>query len=344
MQIQSIAFKSANSSSLFEQNRNSSNSSDVPISPYIFAKADESKNNTVKYSVLGLGVLLTGVALFKHKKIGEILSKTFGKESKTNEQIVKEKTEEIVTNLFGGNVNPAEAAASYKERQKVAQAIAEKRRSFPELIAAREEHHSIVQRNKAKIHSEQYDLAYYKDEFRGNVTIPAQRLKSLKESTNPELKEMFDLDRKNFHILEGIMIHGSDRPEKKQLLGHFISEAKKYDMDVVHIQAGGRNPMEIAREISKKLPEAKQKFLTDKKHTMFVIEDADKILNIKDKALSSQNGPCRGSINVHTHECGEEGIMWVSTVKDIRQLDESCYRGGRVAKVIDIDKAVKLSK
>jgi len=256
-----------------------------------------------------------------------------------------DKTKKL-TDMLLGNQNPAGLKKSAEEVAEEAMEISKKRMSFPELISHREERSAIIKKNRVKEDNNQLDLDYYKDNFRAYVTIPVDRLNSLRTSTNPELKKMFNIDRNNFMIDAGIMIHGSDRPEKKQLFEHFITEAKKHDMDVIHIPAGDSDPEIFTQNIAKLFPKAKENFLNNKKATMFVMEDVDKMLNLKDERLSVLNGPCRASINVHTNKCGMDGVMWVSTVKDISQIDPSCHSGGggRVSKIINIDNAVKVDK
>lgn len=157
---------------------------------------------------------------------------------------------------------------------------------------------------------------------------------------------MFDIDRNNFTISTGLMIHGNNATEKKALLNHFVSEGEKHGMNVIHLDAGDSDPQLLAQKIAKLFPEAKAKFQNEKVATMFVMEDMDKMLNLKDPSLSATGSIVRGMINVHTDKCGQDGVIWVSTIKDIKQIDPSCYDGGggRVRHVINIDDALKLSK
>jgi len=255
-----------------------------------------------------------------------------------------EKGAQKITDMIMGSQNSEDLAKGAKDAAARARGISQKRMQFPELLAGREDRHAILAKNKVKESSGQLDLEYYKDDFRAFVTVPVERLNNLRKSNNPELRAMFDLDKNNFMINEGIMIHGSNRTDKKQLLEHFITEAKKYEMDVVRIQAGDSDPVVFSQQIPKLFSEAKERFLKDKKATMFVMEDMDKMLNFKDPQLSAQNSWVRGAMNEHTHKCGNDGVIWVSTVDDLSQLDESCYRGGRVRHTIDIDKTKKFNK
>lgn len=278
---------------------------------------DNKGNNTPKYLLIGASVIATTViAVINRKKIGEVFGKLF-----------REKT------------GAQQASAR-------AEALSKKRMKFPELIAHREERHEIIQRNREKERNNKLDIDYYKDVFRAYVTIQVDRLNVLRKSTNPELKEMFELDRNNFMIEPGIMIHGSDRLEKKQLLEHFIEEAKKHDMDIIHIPAGNSNFQKFAQNVARLFPQAKENFAKNQKATMFVMEDVDRMLNFDNERLSNMNGICRGLMNDHTNKCGMDGVIWVSTVKDISKLDSTCYDGGggRVSQVIDIDEAVKAGK
>jgi len=243
---------------------------------------------------------------------------------------------------MGTDISPEQARKGAQEAAERGNRISALRRSFPEMITAREERRPLVQRNKKKRMADHYDVEFFKDEFRAHTTISAQRLKLLRESTNPELKKMFEIDPKNFMIHDGVMIHGKNHKEKQALFEHYISEAKKYDMDIVEIKIGDRDPIEIAQELAIKFPAAKAKFKAEQKHTMFIMKDADKILNIADNTI--HNGPCRATINVNTNNCGFDGITWLSTVDDITKLDDSCFRGGRVTDLIDIDQALALSK
>lgn len=254
----------------------------------------------------------------------------------------------VLNKAMGGT--PEEIAQRIKDGDAIAAAradeIANKVKSFPELIVHKDELWDIAQKNKVKWKNQQLDLDYYKDEFRAYTTISVDRLNNLRKSTNPKLKEMFDLDRNNFTISSGIMIHGSDRPEKKALLNHFVSEAEKHGMKVIRLEAGDSDPHLFAQQIAKLFPEAKKRFREEKIATMFVMEDMDKMLNLKDPKLSAAGSVVRGQINRNADKCGEDGVIWVSTIKDLKQIDPSCYDGGggRVRHVIDIDKVAQISK
>lgn len=382
MSIKKVSFGNSNVIAPSDSNKNRVglvSTTPMENDKYISPKSKKD-DKTLQYALIGAGALFTIIAIINHKKIGESLNKLFSKSSKIeppkaepsnispsncysssseststyvsstipqssdnvgmpSTQSVIQKGAERISDILSGKASSEELAEGARRANAEARRIAEMRQKFPELLVNREERSIKFNRNKEKFKQGLFDLDYYKDEFRVNVTVPAERLRILKESSNPELKQMFDLDRKMFQINEGIMIHGHNEAEKKKLLAAFIEEAEKYDMDVVYIKAGDSDPLVFSQQVERLFPEAKQKFLTQKKHTVFVIEDADKML-----ALTGQNGPCRAAINVNTNNCGFEGVTWISTVKDISKLDESCYRGGRVSQVIDIDDAIKLSK
>jgi len=231
-------------------------------------------------------------------------------------------------------------------------------KQFKELMQHAEEKKVLVARIDNKRAKNILDIDYWKDVFRLRIEIPAEKLKVVRETSNPKLKEVFDKDRKTFLISEGIMLHGNDSSEKKELLQHFISKAKEQEFDVIHIPSGGFDVLntpygefrpqsasdkytQIAQAVPELFPKAKEKFKNEKKMTMFVIENVDDLLNVKDAKLSAANSSLRGALNVHTHECGKDGIIWVTTAKDLSKLDESTTRGGRVAFKIDIDKAAQ---
>lgn len=345
MQVQPLYLNTSVSQSQLPKNATQFIVSPAFTSNDIYSGTQKKKNNTLKYGALVLGSILAIIAIVKHKQIGEIFNKFTSKpsEPKSSEDIVKKGAQDLADKIMG-NQNSEQLEKGAKEAAQKAREISKKRQEFPELLAGREDRHAILAKNKRKESNEQLDLDYYKDDFRAFVTVPVERLNNLRKSTNPKIKEMFEIDRNNFLINEGIMIHGNNIPEKKQLLEHFISEAKKYDMEVVHIPAGDADPIEFSQKIPKLFTEAKERFINDKKATMFVLENMDKMLNLKDPELSAQNSWVRAAINEHTHKCGNDGVIWVSTVKDLGPLDESCYRGGRVRHTIDIDKAVELSK
>jgi len=249
----------------------------------------------------------------------------------------EEESLQKITEILTKSQSSKDLSAGAKKAAREANEIADMRRSFPELIAHREERSAIIKKNRLKEEDEKIDIQYFKDDFRAFVTIPVDRLNNLRKSTNPELKEMFNIDRTNFLINEGVMINGTNAKAKKELLTHFISEAKKHDMEVIRIPAGDTDPEVFAQKVAELFPKAKLKFANEKKATMFVMEDMDKMLNFKDPKQSALCGPARGQMNVHTNECGTDGVIWVSTVKDVSQLDESSVRGGRVKHIIDID-------
>jgi len=258
--------------------------------------------------------------------------------TKVETKLTEAQSEEKINKLLNGNQSSEVLASGAKKAAREANEIADMRRSFPELIAHREERSAIIKKNRLKEEDEKIDIQYFKDDFRAFVTIPVDRLNNLRKSTNPELKEMFNIDRTNFLINEGVMINGTNAKAKKELLTHFISEAKKHDMEVIRIPAGDTDPEVFAQKVAELFPKAKLKFANEKKATMFVMEDMDKMLNFKDPKQSALCGPARGQMNVHTNECGTDGVIWVSTVKDVSQLDESSVRGGRIKHIIDIDK------
>lgn len=305
----------------------------------VFSK-NKKDHGTLKYVLIGAGIIATAIAIINHKKIGEFFNKLFNKDSVSNSGASSKR----IADILSGKASSEELAAAAKKANAKAHEIAAMRQNFPELLANREERRIKFLKNKEKFKNNIFDLDYYKDDFRVNITVPAERLKILRESDNPKLKEMFDIDRKMFQPEDGIMIYGNNESEKKKLLESFISEAQKYDIDVINLKAGDSDPLELTQKIAKLFPEAKQKFLTQKRQTIFVMEDMDKMLNIKDETLFTLNVPCRGTINEHTNNCHNDGIMWISTVKDISKLDGSCYRGGRVTNTINIDDAIKLTK
>lgn len=298
----------------------------------------EKENKSLKIGLSCIGVIGTVLAIVNRKKIGEAYRKYFGKNNivYTDKEVIKKGSQSLAEKIMG-NQNSAQLEQGAKEAAAKASEISQKRQEFPELVAGREDRSAIIAKNKLKETSEKIDLEYYKDDFRAFVTVPVDRLNNLRRSTNSRLKEMFDLDRNNFQIHEGIMIHGNNDAEKKKLLDHFVAEAKKHEIDVIHIPAGDTDPVFFSQQIPKLFSEAKAKFINDKKTTMFVMEDMDKMLNIKDPQISAQNSWVRAAINEYTHKCGNEGVIWISTVKDLSKLDESCYRGGRVRHTIDID-------
>lgn len=422
MQVQNICLQN-NFESRFGVKKSSSN----PVISASFTSSEakppskKKKDETLKYFLLGLGAILTIIAIVNHKKIGEFFKKSpksntdvkpevkstakstsssssssarsnsrsnyssskyttsynsSNSSSKAkpdpNKSNVVDKTtdkillssnetpaisvptnthsdvtitdEEIQKALNGIMGTPEETAQKIAECDAIAAVradeISKKVKSFPELIVHKDELWDIAQKNKVKWKNKQLDLDYYKDEFRAYTTISVDRLNNLRESTNPELKKMFDLDRTNFTISDGIMVHGSDRPEKKALFNHFVSEAEKHGMRVIRLEAGDSDPHKFAQQVAKLFSEAKKRFQEEKIATMLVMEDMDKMLNLRDPKLSAAGSVVRGQINRNADQCGRDGVMWVSTVKDISQIDPSCYDGGggRVSYVIDIDK------
>ena len=123
-----------------------------------------------------------------------------------------------------------------------------------------------------------------------------------------------------------------------------MSEAEKHGMRVIRLKAGDSDPHTFAQQVAKLFPEAKKRFQEEKVATMLVMEDMDKMLNLKDPKLSASGSVVRGQINRNADKCGEDGVIWVSTVRDISQIDPSCYDGGgvRVRHVIDIDKVASV--
>jgi len=52
---------------------------------------------------------------------------------------------------------------------------------------------------------------------------------------------------------------------------------------------------------------------------MFVLENVDELLHHSDNDHTGE--AIRGSINVHAHHCGIDGICWLPTANDINNLD-----------------------
>jgi len=230
---------------------------------------------------------------------------------------------------------------------------------FPELKSSFDEIRILSIKTNEKYKKNILDIDYWKDIFRVETIFPAENLKILRETNNPALKTALDKEKNYlFRINEGIMIHGSDRPEKKELVDHFIKKAKEAEFDIIHIPSEGFkvlktpygefNPSnaddkftQVSQAINNLYPKAKEKFKNEKKATMFVMDNVDDLLNVKNPKLKAANSSLRGAWNKHTHESGKDGIITITTAKNPGLLDESCTRTGRIAYQINIDDAVK---
>ena len=183
-----------------------------------------------------------------------------------------------------------------------------------------------------------FDLDYYKDVFRLNFTIPAEKLKALREVKEPEKFSGVFADtasRSYFQTEDGLMIYGKNESEKKKMLNYFIDEAKSHDIDVEYVSTKGvtYGDQEIGSKINNAFRNAKKKFNEQKKHTLLVFDDVDFILK--------KDGPeTRAIWNEHVLSSGKDGVITLTTAKDINALDDSCVRSGRISYRINIDDAV----
>ena len=182
-----------------------------------------------------------------------------------------------------------------------------------------------------------FDLDYYKDVFRLNFTIPAEKLKALREVKEPaKFSSVFTdtASRTYFQTEDGLMIYGKNESEKKKLLNHFVDEAKLHDIDVEYVSTKGvTTDVQIGETLTNVFDKAKKKFNELKKHTLLVIEDVDFILK--------KDGPGSRAIwNEKSLASGKDGVITLTTAKDINALDDSCVRSGRISYRINIDDAV----
>ena len=204
---------------------------------------------------------------------------------------------------------------------------------FPELKVATELKKTIKEKNTPKWDNKE-DIDFFKDEFTLRILIPAKQLKVVRESTNPKLQEAFKSKPFCF-VDDGIMIHGTDRPEKKELFNLFLNQAKEHEFEIVKIDTKDGNSQRINGEIIKTFKAAEERYLKEMKQTMIVLEDTDAL-------LQKDDGFARGSWNEYSHKCGMKGITTLTSAKSAEALDPTCIRGGRIKHKIDIDEALKL--
>ena len=213
---------------------------------------------------------------------------------------------------------------------------------FPELKIDLEELKRLKEKNTAKMwkafkdgvfDTSKVDLDYFKDEFILRALRPARRLKVVRESTNPKLQEAFK--KKPFCFIDdGIMIYGTDRPEKMELFNHFLNQAKANEFEIIRIDTKDQDVSRINGEIYEVFAAAKERYINKMKHTMVVVENVDELLRNK-------VGFARGSWNSETHQCGMQGVTTLTTAKDLAVLDDTCTRGGRIKYKINIDDALR---
>jgi len=190
---------------------------------------------------------------------------------------------------------------------------------------------SFEEFNKVKKHM---DLDYYKDSFRLGMTMSADRLKALRNADQAKFSDVFTKSRIFFQTEDGLLIYGKNEAEKQKLKDYFINEAKAHDIDVEYISTKGvTRSDQIGEILNNTFVNAKKKFNEQKKHTLIVMEDVDFILR-KD-GIST-----RAIWNRVSHKSGQDGVITLTTAQDIKMLDDSCVRGGRIRYWIDIDDAL----
>ncbi len=293
--------------------------------PQTNIQSNEKKNDQhklIKYLAIIAG---TGLAIFAGVKgVKKLIS------NRNSETLINEAGQRVPKAGFRG-----EAVTRADEVPGIA-------RLWPEIEALGDRIDSAVQKakNGPRFANDfkKMPLSYYIDSFRLGMTVPAEKLKCLREADQSKFSDVFDRCRIYFEPEDGVLIYGKNETEKKKLFDYFIDEAKKYDMDVEYISTKevpkGKSLGEVFIDTFRK---AEKKFLEQKKHTLLVIEDAEPILQ---KDMGDINAIWNGTVLENAKGSGQRGVITLTTVKDINSLDESCIRGGRIQYKIDIDDAL----